>query len=579
MTDTPNDILIVGDSFLPTSTATRKPFSPVAEKELQRLCAEAGIVYADCTVVPLFPQLPIAGEIINWFSDKSGTSPFFGLHPNLFVMQCLDRLFAVIRKAPPKLIIVTGNYALWAVTAEARIVNSDISTRILVPTGIGDFRGSMLHTRPAIGGVPIPVLPILSPDIIMKSWEMRSPTLHDLKTRVPKALHKNWSSRVQPTIVAQPTFKDIYSFFINQLHLLDFGRKIIYSHDIETRNQIITCMGFATSRNYAIVLPFVKKSSAGLISCWTTAEEATLTKLLCKLLSHPNASFIGQNYSYDSTYIHRFYNILPKIHHDTMTAQHLIFPGTQKDLGYLSSIYCEYHRYWKDDNKEWDSKSTLEAHFRYNGEDCIRTFEIAENQLSVIKSQKLETLWQKELAKLASILRMSVRGVRIDTRKKAELAMELSFASQERIAILLKIVPQHLIDEIVGKPSFRKKTGQIKQQILWPTSTAKQQILFYTILNMAPQKNRKTQNTTLDKEAIPKLMKKYPFATRIFTLLLELRSIEIFANTFVNAKTDPDQRMRTSFNTSGTETFRLSSSKNAFGTGCNFQNLPSGKEL
>jgi DNA polymerase I-like protein with 3'-5' exonuclease and polymerase domains len=41
---------------------------------------------------------------------------------------------------------------------------------------------------------------------------------------------------------------------------------------------------------------------------------------------------------------------------------------------------------------------------------------------------------------------------------------------------------------------------------------------------------------------------------------------------------DVDKRMRCSFNTGGTETYRFSSSKNAFGSGGNLQNIPSGTE-
>ena len=54
-------------------------------------------------------------------------------------------------------------------------------------------------------------------------------------------------------------------------------------------------------------------------------------------------------------------------------------------------------------------------------------------------------------------------------------------------------------------------------------------------------------------------------------------------------KLDPGQLMmfdnnrvlhgRTSFNPAGPETFRWSSSTNPFGTGGNFQNIPSGKEM
>jgi DNA polymerase I-like protein with 3'-5' exonuclease and polymerase domains len=58
----------------------------------------------------------------------------------------------------------------------------------------------------------------------------------------------------------------------------------------------------------------------------------------------------------------------------------------------------------------------------------------------------------------------------------------------------------------------------------------------------------------------------------------ELRSLGVFNSTFVQAPLDTDGRIRTSFNICGTETYRFASSKNAFGTGLNCQNIPKGGE-
>ena len=57
-----------------------------------------------------------------------------------------------------------------------------------------------------------------------------------------------------------------------------------------------------------------------------------------------------------------------------------------------------------------------------------------------------------------------------------------------------------------------------------------------------------------------------------------MRSLGVFLSTFVNAPLDVDGRMRCSFNIAGTETYRFSSSKNAFGSGMNMQNIPKGGE-
>jgi DNA polymerase-1 len=58
----------------------------------------------------------------------------------------------------------------------------------------------------------------------------------------------------------------------------------------------------------------------------------------------------------------------------------------------------------------------------------------------------------------------------------------------------------------------------------------------------------------------------------------ELRSLGVFLSTFIEAQPDRDGRIRCSFNIAGTDTYRFSSSANAFGTGLNLQNVPNGSE-
>jgi DNA polymerase I-like protein with 3'-5' exonuclease and polymerase domains len=90
--------------------------------------------------------------------------------------------------------------------------------------------------------------------------------------------------------------------------------------------------------------------------------------------------------------------------------------------------------------------------------------------------------------------------------------------------------------------------------------------------------HRKNKTETLGKEALNELREKYPIWRPMFDLLSDIRSVGVFITHFVRAPLDPDRRMRCSFNPAGTETFRWSSSKNAFGRGANLQNLPKGDE-
>jgi hypothetical protein len=98
------------------------------------------------------------------------------------------------------------------------------------------------------------------------------------------------------------------------------------------------------------------------------------------------------------------------------------------------------------------------------------------------------------------------------------------------------------------------------------------------VLGIKIPSHRKTKNETLGKEALNELREKYPIWRGLFNRLGDIRSVGVFITHFIRAPLDPDGRMRCSFNPAGTETFRWSSSKNAYRRGANLQNLPKGDE-
>ncbi len=81
---------------------------------------------------------------------------------------------------------------------------------------------------------------------------------------------------------------------------------------------------------------------------------------------------------------------------------------------------------------------------------------------------------------------------------------------------------------------------------------------------------------TSDEDAILRLHKQYPDEP-ILTLIISYRKDSKLISTFLEAEVDEDGRMRTSYNVSGTKNFRISSSKNLWGSGTNLQNIPVGR--
>ena len=564
-------IVFVGESWGSEEAAQGVPFVGGSGKELDRLIVEAGLDPTQILFTNVFNAQPQGNDAFRFFLPKAkGNMVFQGLHPTPFVMDETSRLTAQIRAYPRKLVIAAGNYALWAPSDRCSISSvSDNGNGIyLVPSGIMNWRGSMLSTM----GVS-QILPLIHPAAILRQWALREVTLHDLRIRVPLALKGDWSLNPGPTILCDLPFVALMEHLTSLLvHLEKTPIPLLLAHDTETRAGEIVCHSIATgpydSLATAIVIPLVAPSDRpgySLNPYWTLEQEIDILQLLYRILTHQNVRVIGQNYLYDIQYL-LLHGIEPTLDFDTMLAHHLLFPGTPKGLDYLSSLYCKYHVYWKEDLKEWDTHTDFQRNLQYSGTDALRTYECATVLRNLIDVAKQNDQWLWEKKKMGLALRMMKRGILIDRQERARLAFELADALQQRHSWLSSIVPQSFVAHLVKNS---------KKQ--WWHSVAQQKHLFYEVLGLMGQTNRKTGKPTIDFEALQELKRKNPEYTRIFDTLAECRSISVYHNTFIQAGLDHGDRMRCSFNIAGTKTFRWSSSENAFGRGTNLQNIPIGE--
>ena len=122
-----------------------------------------------------------------------------------------------------------------------------------------------------------------------------------------------------------------------------------------------------------------------------------------------------------------------------------------------------------------------------------------------------------------------------------------------------------LINKVVGEPLNVASPKQMSD-------------LFYAKLKLPIQIDRKTKRPTCSSKALLKIAEKEPLIQPLVELIEKRRSMGVFLSTFCLMPLDEDGRMRCSFNVCGAETFRFSSSTNAFGNGGNLQNIPKGEE-
>lgn len=204
--------------------------------------------------------------------------------------------------------------------------------------------------------------------------------------------------------------------------------------------------------------------------------------------------------------------------------------------------------------------SSEEDRWRYNLVDCVRTREIGERLTEIVAAYGLEKVDAFQQAMFWPVLRCMQRGIAVDRRRRDELAGSLLEEISAREATLARIL---------GHP-------------LNPRSPVQMAKLFYEDLRQPKILTRAKKgvpgHVTCDDEALKKIALREPILRPLVRIISELRSLGVFLSSFVLSPLDVDGRMRTSYNICGTETFRLSSSENAFGSGGNLQNIPKGGE-
>jgi DNA polymerase len=553
-------IAIVGESWGLDEYKKHKPFVGQSGQELTRILADGGINRTECFLTNVAATQPTGNDMWQLFyptaeARKLSRPLIRGLYPNDFVISELDRLREQLLFVKPDLIIGFGNYALWALTENNFSIGDEHKRK--VPTGITAWRGSQIHVRDDLGGARF--VPTYHPAAIMRQWAWRSTAVHDIKNRALPALDGRWKEPKYDFTI-RPSFEAVQTYLYDEVFLRAEGGPLRLSWDLETRAGHVSCLGLATNDLEAICIPFMTTKPP--YNYWSVEEEFAIVSLLRKVFRHPNIKLCGQNLAFDLQYAALYWCMLPPTDFDTMIAQHTCWPGTPKGLDYISSMYCKFHVYWKGEGKVWEPGVTEEDHWTYNCKDAVITWEAAEYLEKLIALLGLEEQFAEQMEFHDMAVDMMLLGVQYDNKLAPDMGMALTEAMFEYEDWFYKIIPWKLAGK--GKP--------------WWRSPIKQMQLFYEDLGQPIRRNRKTGRPTVDDEALDKIAAHEPLLKPIVDRLHEYRSASVFFSTFIQAKLDPDMRMRTLFKTTGTETYRWSSAKNAFDRGANLQNLPEGDE-
>jgi uracil-DNA glycosylase family 4 len=537
-------IIIVGDYPHEQDLRRGEPFIGGGGFELTKMLTEAGIRRDDCYMTLVFKSRCYPNElnIIEKKKDRQPNHIYFQGH---FITQKLYDACMALREevelVKPNVICTVGDLALFALTGVTSSFN---------------YRSSIMDSVLTPG---YKVIPTLKSDLIHAQYARRPWVVHDLKRVKKNSLTPGIFHRDYKLLIAVDNSEQWFETIATRLKALiqlisNASQAVPLACDIETRGGHITCISFAWAPDDGLCVQLAPlRNPEGF---WTPEQEAILVQLMCELLMHPNVLLVGQNFNYDLQYIFRHWGILPSKVADTMLMQHSAFSTLPKNLGFLSSMYCEDHLYWKDDRTDWKEGEDGEdemKYWEYCATDSCRTLAVYHVLKSVLKSLGLEKVNEFQQRLRARVLNAMIRGVRIDHKKRNELSLTLMQEMENR---------KHWLREVIGYE-------------LNPRSPVQMQDFFYRQMGLKKLMSKTGGVTTAD-AALQTLGAREPILWPIIRKISEMRSLGVFHSTFVLAGLDIDKRMRCSFNVAGTETYRFSSSKNAFGTGMNLQNIPKG---
>jgi DNA polymerase I-like protein with 3'-5' exonuclease and polymerase domains/uracil-DNA glycosylase len=525
----PARIMIVGEAPGFDEEIQGRPFVGTSGQELSRQLREAGLNEDECYITNVSKHRPPNNDMSEWLTDKKTVGKKKGYietsgrwaHP--LVVEGMKELTEEIIDCSPSVIIGFGNTPLWALKGV---------------WGISNWRGSEL----TIAGVPF--VPTLHPASILRNWANRPQVIHDLKYRVRRRLNEGF---VQPEyrFNTSPTFLEVIEW-------IDNAKDCDVAADIETAGGTTVCLGLAKSGRSAICIPFRNESGV----YWHPDDYKDILEALRGLASRSNVCWIGQNWNYDAQYFDEDFGWTRMADFDTYIAQSVLFPGSERGLGYLSSMYCDHHVFWKEDAKDWGKVADFNSLFRYNCLDVCRDWEIAQVQRAALLKNGLLRQFQERMDYSQYVYRMMRRGVNRDQSRTEQMVSEVDEAIHEK---------ELAVAALAGHPvnfASPKQVGELlfKQMGLKPVGKA------------TPKGAASTND-----DALKKLMEKNPNAAAVCMPILEARSLLSLKSNFLEAEVDPDGRFRSSWMATGAETFRLTSGGNAFHRGGPLQNVTDGK--
>ncbi|MBT7188291.1 hypothetical protein HN911_13305, partial [Candidatus Bathyarchaeota archaeon] len=508
-------IAFIGEAPGAEEEKLRRPFVGTAGRLFNDLLRRAGIQRHDVYIDNVFQERP-ANNQINLFADLTKKVPLLTPIWNNHVEKLKERLEA----SEANVFVCLGNTPLYALTGLREITKR---------------RGSILESTLLPGRK---VIPCIHPSSALRQYLHQYLIIMDM-TRAKEQSEFPEIQRTERSLLLNPGFQDVMDWLSDDHHW-EF-----VAFDIEVKFGEVSHISFAPDAHNAICIPFVD----GVKDWWAPDQEAAIWKRVAEILENEEIRKVGQNVSFDATFLYRKYGIHAKPLDDTMIAQAILYPDFPKGLDFITASYCAGEPYYKDEGKEWfKNPFASEEIFRnYSAMDSAVVAEAFPKMMADLEKQGNFEAYKRQCQLIHPLVYIGEKGIPMDTEGLAKES-KLCDAKIEALQTELR--------EICG---FDLNPASVKQVKAY----------FYVQKGLKPY--TKQGSVTVDDKALKRIAAK---GHREAIIILELRHQKKMKGTYFDMKLDDDGRLRCSYNPVGTKQGRISSSKTIFGTGGNLQNQP-----
>jgi uracil-DNA glycosylase family 4 len=515
--------IIVGDQPGRFEVMKGRPFVGPAGVELDANLQAAGIARSDCYFTNVIKDVDCLLAHYIEFNPRKGPT----IHPE--GQEYINELATELNSCTGSIIIALGNVPLFALADR---------------TGVTKWRSSILKPT-LIGGNKFLIPSIHPATIIPPKNQYKNKRLQIYDLRRAAKINREGYNPLRRDITIRPTFQQSLQFLKTcELYGL-LGNMIAYDIEVDMFNGEMTCISFAYSPTDVISIPLTCEHG----DYFTIPQEIEIITRIAEILENPQIPILGQNLSFDCTYMLRKYGIHTTNIHDTMVAQKTLLPDYAVGLHFICSLYTDLP-YYKDDGKYWlKGIGNFESGWRYNALDSVVCADAHPKQIEDLIKQHNYSAYERKCKSIPAYVYIMEHGIRINVASMQQAYDEMGVECEETLKELHKVC------------GFELNSNSPKQVATY----------FYVTKGLQAYKS-KTGGDTTDEKALKRIARK---GYKEASLILRLRGLGKERSTFLNpAKVDADGRMRCSYNPVGTRFSRASSSENIFGTGNNLQNQP-----